>query len=90
MWLKVCCSTQDIDAKLGYFQSTFYLTGEQVRQVALAKPQLITFSQSHIKTSMFVLKEEMGFTQEDLKEIVLVKPGLYMNSMGFCLDWSEL
>lgn len=75
----ICFSTQDIDKKLGFFQANFNLLGKEVRQVAASKPQLITFSEQKVKLNMFVLKEEMGFSPEDMKKIILKKPGIFMN-----------
>ncbi|XP_066250322.1 transcription termination factor 3, mitochondrial [Euwallacea similis] len=72
-------STQDIDNKLGFFQLNFKLTGAEVRQIASMKPQLITWSQDKIKVNIFVIKEEMGFSLEDIKQLILVKPEILMN-----------
>ncbi|XP_065164181.1 transcription termination factor 3, mitochondrial [Atheta coriaria] len=76
-WLSF--STRDIDKKLGFFQKTFSLTGDEVRYLTAKQPKLITYNQRHIKKSIFTLKEEMGFTDEEYKRILLQKPRLFMN-----------
>ncbi|ERL92381.1 transcription termination factor 3, mitochondrial [Dendroctonus ponderosae] len=75
-WLSY--STHEIDHKLGFFQKNFKLNGNEVRSVAVQKPQLITFEQQHITENTFVLKEEMGFADEELKSIILAKPHIFM------------
>lgn len=75
-WLSF--STIDIDKRLGYFQREFQLTGDEVRGLATKRPRLITHSLSHIKTSVFAVKETMGFTQLEAKSLVCAKPKLFM------------
>ncbi|XP_050301628.1 transcription termination factor 3, mitochondrial [Anthonomus grandis grandis] len=75
-WLSY--STQDIDQKLGFFQKTFELSGPEVRLVAAKKPQLITCYQQKVKEIIFTIKEEMGFSQENLKHMILIKPAIFM------------
>ncbi|XP_066157049.1 transcription termination factor 3, mitochondrial [Euwallacea fornicatus] len=82
-------STQDIDNKLGFFQSNFKLTGIEVRQIASMKPQLITWSQDKIKVNIFVIKEEMGFSLDDIKQLILVKPQILMNGQHRLLQTFE-
>lgn len=77
---KNCFSTQYIDEKLGFFQKKFHLTGNQVRLLAARRPQLITYPEDKIKVNMFVLKEEMGFTPEEMKKILLDAPKVYTKS----------
>lgn len=74
------CSTQDINEKLGFFQKQFGLTGNEVRLVAAKKPKLITYDLQKIRRSIFSVKEEMGFTAEETKKILLKKPGIFMKS----------
>jgi len=67
-----------IDARLGFFQKTFHLTGKQVRQMAVTLPVLITWkgTPSKVKDNIFCLNEEMGFTREELREMVVKCPQL--------------
>lgn len=73
-------STVRIDKRLGYFQKTFGLTGNEVRYLASKQPQLITYNLHHITTNSFVIKEEMGFNDKEVKELILGKPKLWMMS----------
>lgn len=75
-WLSF--STIDIDKRLGYFQREFQLTGDEVRALATKRPQVVTHSISHIKTSVFAVKETMGFTQTEAKALIMAKPKLFM------------
>lgn len=71
-------STQDIDERLGFYQNTFDLSGDEVRLLAAKKPRLITYDQKHVKVNIFVVKEEMGFSSEQTKKILLNKPTIFM------------
>ncbi|XP_067002509.2 transcription termination factor 3, mitochondrial [Anabrus simplex] len=71
-------STQRIDRRLGYFQRTFALRGKEVRSLAVKQPRLITYNMNHIKINTFVIKEELGFTEEEMKKLLLQKPKLWM------------
>ncbi|XP_023015145.2 mitochondrial transcription termination factor 3 isoform X1 [Leptinotarsa decemlineata] len=74
MWLSH--STSDIDKRLGFFQRNLFLTGDQVRQLAAKSPKLVTWPLAKVKVNIFALKEEMGFSKEELQKIVLDKPKL--------------
>nr|CAI5820771.1 unnamed protein product [Callosobruchus analis] len=76
-WLSY--STQDIDNKLGFFQNNFDLSGDQVRFLAVRCPKLITYDLEKIKLNIFVLKEEMGLLQDEMKKVILKKPKIFMN-----------
>jgi len=42
-------STEKIDQRLGHFQKTFKLTGNEVRYLAVKRPRLITYDMAHIQ-----------------------------------------
>ncbi|XP_073941668.1 mitochondrial transcription termination factor 3 isoform X2 [Choristoneura fumiferana] len=71
-------STTRIDRRFGFYQEKFILKGKDVRLLATKQPKLITYNLHHVNTNIFALKEEMGFNQEELKQLVLKKPKLYM------------
>ncbi|CAB3231125.1 unnamed protein product [Arctia plantaginis] len=75
-WLML--STVRIDRRLGYYQNYLSLCGKEVRYLATKQPKLITYNLHHIRTNMFVIKEEMGFEDSELKNMVLNKPRLLM------------
>ncbi|KAL1123970.1 hypothetical protein AAG570_001740 [Ranatra chinensis] len=70
-------STEDIDRRLGYFQQNFLLKGDEVRFVATRQPKLITYNLDHIRDTRFAVIEEMGFTVDESKQIILRKPKVY-------------
>lgn len=91
LWLTEGSSTQEIDNKLGFFQKTFSLSGDEVRSVAVQKPQLITFDQHRITENIFVLKEEMGLADEELKSIILAKPRIFLQgNLGTLVTFLEV
>ncbi|XP_066906301.1 transcription termination factor 3, mitochondrial [Halyomorpha halys] len=69
--------TQNIDERLGYFQTKFMLKGPEVRHVAVRMPKIVTYKQQHIEENYFAVKEEMGFESKEVKELILQKPKIY-------------
>lgn len=77
-WLSF--STQRIDRRLGWFQKNFKLTGNDIRLVTQNQPKLITYNLDHVRKSSFVIKEEMGFNDDEMKALLLSSPKFLMNS----------
>lgn len=75
-----CCSTLRIDKRLGFFQQKFSLSGNEVRELATMAPKIITYNLHHINTNNFVVKEELGFSDEEIKQLILCKPKIWMIS----------
>ncbi|KXJ74671.1 hypothetical protein RP20_CCG013164 [Aedes albopictus] len=75
-WLMI--STRRIDRRLGFFQKTFQLVGDEVRSLTAKQPRVITYNLEHIRKSTFSIKEEMGFDQLEMKALLLSKPKLWM------------
>ncbi|KAJ8726294.1 hypothetical protein PYW07_000992 [Mythimna separata] len=71
-------STIRIDDRLGFYQKCLTLCGREVRDLAVKQPKLITYNLHAVKCNLFVIKEEMGFEDNEVKEIVLNKPKLLM------------
>ncbi|XP_064099143.1 transcription termination factor 3, mitochondrial-like isoform X2 [Macrobrachium nipponense] len=71
-------STVEIDSKLGYFQRTFKLSNTEVRLLATKQPKLITHDLELIKKRNFSVLEEMGFSADEMKSLLLSKPKLWM------------
>lgn len=72
--------TQRIDARLGYFQKQFDLVGNEIRQLAVRQPRLITYNMEAIRMASFSIKEEMGFSGGDTKTMLLAAPKIWMMS----------
>lgn len=73
-------TTKRIDSRLGFFQKTFKLNGDELRLVAVKQPKLITYQMEHIRKNTFSIKEEMGFDEDETKCLLLKKPRLWMMS----------
>ncbi|KAK0053887.1 transcription termination factor 3 mitochondrial [Biomphalaria pfeifferi] len=69
-----------LDEKLGFLQNTFQLTGQEVRHVAMTYPKILPWRQELIADVRFHIKEFIGFSDSELKEIILKEPSLYMNN----------
>lgn len=78
-----CFSTLRIDKRLGFYQDYFDLLGNEVRLLATKQPNLITYNLQHVKTNSFVIKEEMGFEDNEVKQLILKKPRLWMIGKHF-------
>ncbi|XP_021921985.1 transcription termination factor 3, mitochondrial isoform X3 [Zootermopsis nevadensis] len=77
-WLSF--SAENIDQRLGHFQKTFKLNGDEVRSLAVGKPKLVTYDMTHIKRNTFSLKEEMGFSDDEMRSLLLRQPKLWLKS----------
>ncbi|XP_011556216.3 transcription termination factor 3, mitochondrial [Plutella xylostella] len=75
-WLNF--STMRIDRRLGFHQDHFKLTGDEVRQLTVTQPKIITYNLQHIKTNSFAIREEMGFDDKEIKALLLKKPKLWL------------
>nr|CAD7456942.1 unnamed protein product [Timema tahoe] len=49
-WLSF--STRRIDRRLGHFQKSFSLNGDEIRTLTIKQPRLITFNMNHIKAKI--------------------------------------
>ncbi|KAI4504711.1 hypothetical protein M0802_000261 [Mischocyttarus mexicanus] len=80
-WLNY--STKSIDTKLGYFQTTFNLSGKEVRQLTTKNSKLITYKTSHIIENTFAIKEIMGFNRYEMKNLLLNQSKIWMKCKNF-------
>lgn len=79
-------STKRIDRRLGYFQKTFNLSGPELRSLAEKQPKLITYNLHKVTESTFAIKEEMGFSGEEIKKMLLSTPRLWIISQKSLLS----
>jgi len=81
-----------IDARLGFFQKTFGLEGQQVRSLAVGRPSLITWkgTPAKVKKHIFSLDEEMGFSREELRKMVVEHPTLLKRDDSLVLKCFEV
>uniref|UniRef100_A0A915L157 Uncharacterized protein n=1 Tax=Romanomermis culicivorax TaxID=13658 RepID=A0A915L157_ROMCU len=74
-WLNV--KVEVIDERLGWFMKEFRLSGDELRFAVTKNPKLVTFGTGHVQFLLFALTEEMGFSKQDLKTIMLADPFVY-------------
>ncbi|KAJ6631717.1 Transcription termination factor 3, mitochondrial [Pseudolycoriella hygida] len=73
-------STQRIDKRLGYFQKKFQFSGLQIRKLAVKQPRLITYNLFSVERNTFSIKEEYGFSLDEVKSLILQTPRVLMMS----------
>lgn len=71
-------STMQIDEFLGFFQTYFKLNGPQVRKLATVGAKVITTKRFQIVEATFKIKEEMGFEPDEVREILLAQPSIWL------------
>ncbi|XP_042887372.1 transcription termination factor 3, mitochondrial-like [Penaeus japonicus] len=71
-------STVRIDNRLGFFQRMCDLSRDEVRAVAVKEPRLITHNLHHVKRTSFAVSEEMGFSKDEMKCLILSSPKLWI------------
>jgi len=77
-WLNY--SVADVDRRLGYFQRAFGLTGQQVRRLTLASPDLIVWDgvNMSVERVRHLLTNDLEFGEHDAKETLLRAPQVFM------------
>ena len=87
-------SVRGVDARLGFLQKTFGLQGGEVRQLAVSKPSLVIWkgTPGQVKKNLFSINEEMGFTKEEIKTMVLSCPDILktFNELQLCEQFEVL
>lgn len=81
-WLNY--ATREIDERLGFFQKDFSLTGNEVRQLVVSYPRLITYDLVQVNHISFSIREECCFEKDEVKQILLKCPKLWtLRKFGF-------
>ncbi|CAG9533625.1 unnamed protein product [Cercopithifilaria johnstoni] len=75
-WLNTDVKTTD--ARLGWIQKTFELTGDEMRQLIVTEPRIIMYGVGSIERLVTMLNEELEFTKEQVKAILLKDPRVFM------------
>ncbi|RUS71922.1 hypothetical protein EGW08_020315 [Elysia chlorotica] len=68
-----------MDSKLAFLQTTFDLTGQEVRQVILKYPKLIPWRRDMIANVRFHLQEFLVLSKPQLKEMLLKEPKIFFS-----------
>lgn len=74
----VMFKTQRIDQRLGFFQKTFKLDGDEIRALVTKQSKLITYNMKSINLISFSIREEMGFNNDEIKTLLLNMPKIWM------------
>lgn len=80
-WLNF--NTREIDKRLGFFQNDFQLLGHQVRALTVLCPKLITYNLLDVQRMSFSIREECGFEGEDVQQILMKIPKIWMKRKHF-------
>lgn len=71
---------EDMDRRLGFLQRSLSLSGAEVRHIVTRFPKLPTSRLHLIEYNVFAIKEEMGFTNDEMKQMIMVCPKLLLSS----------
>lgn len=77
-WLSY--NTKMIDGRLGYFQSNFKLSGNEVRILTTKAPKVITYNMIHLMANSLTIKEDMDFNQKQRKQLLLTLPKIWVKN----------
>uniref|UniRef100_A0A5S6QUF0 mTERF domain-containing protein 1, mitochondrial n=1 Tax=Trichuris muris TaxID=70415 RepID=A0A5S6QUF0_TRIMR len=66
-----------VDARLGWYQKEFKLSGDEVRQIVTEHPKLVTFGTGYTQTLQFMFKEELGFSADQMRQLLVKDPKLW-------------
>ncbi|KAL0119748.1 hypothetical protein PUN28_007885 [Cardiocondyla obscurior] len=86
-WLSY--DTTFIDGRLGYFQSEFKLSGNEVRMVAVKAPKVITYNMRHLLENTFSIREEMGLDKKQVKRLLLSVPKIWTKNRNKVMNTFE-
>uniref|UniRef100_A0A8D8V1E8 Transcription termination factor 3, mitochondrial n=1 Tax=Cacopsylla melanoneura TaxID=428564 RepID=A0A8D8V1E8_9HEMI len=84
--LKKYISVEQIDERLGFFQQSFHLSGNEVRALCEQLPKLITKKKEWILEVSFAVKEQMGFNNKEMKKLLLTHPRLWTQDAGIMVS----
>ncbi|KAL1457489.1 hypothetical protein WDU94_007715 [Cyamophila willieti] len=79
-WLE--SKVEEMDERLGFFQKSFHLSGDEVRELCEQLPKLITKKKIWIMEVTFAVKEQMGFDKNEIKKMLLTHPRLWTQDAG--------
>jgi len=71
-------SVEAMDGRFGFFQQSYYLSGDQIREVAAARPKIIFgLKTDYVKSVNFCLDKKLGFKPNEIREIFLTNPSIF-------------
>uniref|UniRef100_A0A914Y4I7 Mitochondrial transcription termination factor n=1 Tax=Panagrolaimus superbus TaxID=310955 RepID=A0A914Y4I7_9BILA len=75
-WLNMDVKTTD--SRLGWLQRQFKLSGNEVRYLITKEPRLFVFGLGPLQRLVLLLNNELRFTEQDIKKMLLEDPRLFM------------
>lgn len=70
---------------MGAIQNVLALKGNEIRQLATKNAKVITYPLWKLKINVLALKEEMGFNDDEIKQMILTRPKLLMKGKKILL-----
>uniref|UniRef100_A0A914HRF2 mTERF domain-containing protein 1, mitochondrial n=1 Tax=Globodera rostochiensis TaxID=31243 RepID=A0A914HRF2_GLORO len=70
---------ENIDGRLGWLQRQFHLRADELRHLIVKEPRLIQFGVGPIQGFVIALSQWCGFSQRDLKLILLKDPRVFLS-----------
>ncbi|RMZ98431.1 transcription termination factor mitochondrial [Brachionus plicatilis] len=74
-WLSL--SVEEVDARLGWFQKEFGLSGAELRQVVTERPKLVTLPTSIAQKVKFGVTDFLDYSPHSLKSLLIKYPKLF-------------
>jgi len=70
---------KSIDQRLGFFQKGFKLSGNEVRDLAVSLPKLITWAGTpgQVRTNVLAVNQWMGFSNPEAKQMLMKYPRIF-------------
>ncbi|CAI4228786.1 unnamed protein product [Auanema sp. JU1783] len=83
-WINVDVKT--MDARLGWIQKQFGLSGNEVRALIVKEPRVIMFGLGPLQRLVNMLNKELLFSAKEMKRMLLLDPRLFMMDAKFVLS----
>uniref|UniRef100_A0A915BXN6 mTERF domain-containing protein 1, mitochondrial n=1 Tax=Parascaris univalens TaxID=6257 RepID=A0A915BXN6_PARUN len=75
-WLNTDVRT--MDARLGWIQNSFTLSGDEMRSLIVKEPRIVMFGIAPLQRLRNVFLEELQFTEAEVKQMLLEDPRLFL------------
>lgn len=70
-------SIEAIDARLGFFQQSYSLTGDQLRDVIVEHPELFRMKLDYVKKVNFRMNKVLRFKPNEIRELFVTVPSIF-------------
>ena len=84
-------TVESIDARLGFFQTSYSLTGDQIRETVASHPELFQMKLSGVKKVNFHMNKFLGFKPNEIRELFVTVPSIFtMNPQNLQRRFDQL